>query len=140
MNDKYNKNSDALQYRFTAYVQKAIDRARWNYLKQCREDNQIVVSLDEMIEAGKDLSSSVDFDAAAFFSIKDFEQLIENDALSRAILELSSKERQILALHIIYKVPISEIADLLGANYNTVYSIYARTLKKIAKKLGEENE
>ena len=139
MNDKYNKNSDALQYRFTAYVQKAIDRARWTYLKQCREDNQIVVSLDEMIEAGKDLSSSVDFDAAAFFSIKDFEQLIENDALSRAILELSSKERQILALHIIYKVPIFEIADLLGANYNTMYSMYVRTLKKLAKKLGEEN-
>lgn len=131
-----NKESNDLHYRFTAYVSKALDNAKLRYTQKSNRDKQYMVSLDEMIEAGAEIGSSVDIDTTAFLRVKDFEQLIENDALCLAILELTGKERQILSLHIIYKVPFTEIADLMGVNYKTVYSIYARSLKKIQKKLG----
>lgn len=93
-----------------------------------------------MIEAGAEFSSSVDYDTAAFSCVKDIGQLIENDELCLAILELTGKERQVLSLHIIYKVPFTEIADIMGVSYEAIYKRYARALKKIAKRLDDRNE
>lgn len=138
-NELNNIDGNDLHYRFTAYVIKALDNARIRYLKKESQDRLQLVSLEEMIEAGEELSSSVDFDTAAFSRVEDITELIENDALCLAILELTAKERQILSLHIIYKVPFTEIAEAMNMNYKTVYSKYANAIKKIEKKLGNEN-
>lgn len=138
MEKNNNDNGNDLHYRFTAYLTKALDNAGQRYIEKSKDDKHKLVSLEQMMEAGADFSSSVDVDTTAF--LHNFEQLIENDALCLAILELTGKERQIISLHIIYKVPFTEIADLMGVKYKSVYSIYTRALKKLQTRLGDNGD
>lgn len=60
--------------------------------------------------------------------------------LQVAMTALNEEERQILMLHAVAGLKHREIAQLMGMALSTVLSKYNRTLKKMRRKLGEEEQ
>jgi RNA polymerase sigma-70 factor (ECF subfamily) len=67
--------------------------------------------------------------------------LADADLLAELIGQLSEDEQQLLLLRYRYDVSFTDIADMLGANYNTVKSVALRAtrkLRKLAEVYGDE--
>jgi len=63
--------------------------------------------------------------------------LANTDLLIKLLNRLSKSEQQLVLLYYYYDVGLTEIADMNGANYNTVKSTFRRTMAKL-KKAAEE--
>jgi RNA polymerase sigma-70 factor (ECF subfamily) len=59
--------------------------------------------------------------------------LADTDRLAQLLARLSEAEQQLLLLHYSYDMSLTEIADMTGANYNTVKSVTRRATQKLRK-------
>ena len=65
------------------------------------------------------------------------EALADCDLIIKLLGALSEDEQRLILLHFAYDVNLKEIADIGGANYNTVKSTFRRTLEKLRKAANE---
>jgi RNA polymerase sigma-70 factor (ECF subfamily) len=61
------------------------------------------------------------------------ETLANGDLLAKLLGRLGDDEQRLILLHYAYDVGLNEIAELSGANYNTLKSTFRRTLGKLRK-------
>ena len=59
------------------------------------------------------------------------EELANSDLLAKLLNRLSPDEQRIILLHYAYDVGLNEIAEMGGANYNTLKSIFRRAMGKL---------
>ena len=124
-------NDTELRNVFTAYVVKALERAKVRYLVKKYEYERKIILFDSF--EGDKFAENVDL---VPFSFEDFKEQniidsIENDSLLISILKLKEKERKVLNLHAVYKMKHTEIADILGVSVSSVEKTYQRVLAKI---------
>lgn len=119
--------NNALQNRFTAYLQTALRRRKRDYMdKQLRVnsreipvDFQAAQFSDDSVETTGDVSSA------------------EDDALMQALSRLTARERYILFERILNERSYEDLAAPLGLRYSGVSAAYRRIIQKLRKELGE---
>ena len=68
----------------------------------------------------------------------DFTKYIEDRECIRYLMkELSDEEQQLYILHYYYDLPLKEISEILGLNYNTTRSMHIRGMAKMRKQLAK---
>ena len=65
------------------------------------------------------------------------EALANSDLLAKLLGRLSADEQRLILLHYAYDVGLKEIADMEGTNYNTLKSIFRRSMEKLRKAANE---
>lgn len=123
-----------LQNQFTAYVVTAVKRQKIQYLHIKSKNLKREIPLD-MQEERREFQ----FEQDMILHLPFLEQL-ENNNLSRALVQLNEREILILARRIFDERSFQEIADEIGLGYKTVASIYYRLLQKLRKELGGEEK
>lgn len=119
--------NNALQNRFTAYLQTALRRRKRDYM-----DKQQRVNSREI---------PVDFQAAQFsddgVETAGGDPPTEGDALMQALSRLTARERYILFERILNERSYEDLAVPLGLRYSGVSAAYHRIIQKLRKELGE---
>jgi RNA polymerase sigma-70 factor (ECF subfamily) len=67
--------------------------------------------------------------------------IADTDRLAKLLGSLHESEQQLILLHYSYDMSLTDIAELIGANYNTVKSVMRRAkakLRKLAEAFGDE--
>lgn len=132
MGQQYENQSrdHALQNRFTAYLQTALNRKKYGYIqKLARVKKHEMQTYFQDMEAER--SSSSDFGCLP-------QQ--EDIALVQALSGLTARERFILFERVLNGRRYDEIAEALDLRYNGVASAYHRIIKKLRKELRGENK
>ncbi|MDR0909169.1 MAG: sigma-70 family RNA polymerase sigma factor [Spirochaetaceae bacterium] len=62
---------------------------------------------------------------------REFDTIVESDALVSALKELSQKRRDVIMLHFYYDLRPDEIAKRMGLSYDNVCAIKSRALKEL---------
>ena len=133
MTYKVNKEiDDSIQNKFTAYLLRALNRRRIDYLK----DESRKAHIDRMLY--QKLSSNFALDMDRIISVPVHMQL-KNDLLIDSLLQLSDREKYIFRLHTLCEVTFDKLAQELGLSYKGVAAIYYRTMKKVQKYMRREN-
>ena len=118
--------NNALQNRFTAYLQTALRRRKRDYM-----DKQLRVSSREV---------PVDFQATQFsddsVKITGSDRTAEGDELMQALSRLTTRERYILFERILNERSYEDLAAPLGLRYSGVSAAYHRIIQKLRKELG----
>ena len=65
------------------------------------------------------------------------ETLANNDLLAGLLGRLSVAEQRLILLYYAYDIDLKEIADMEGANYNTLKSTFRRAMEKLKNAAGE---
>lgn len=123
---------DALQNKFTAYMDKALRNNMINLLERSLKYkvSEDFVSIEETQEMC-DISAEEEVIGGATL---DFElDYIENIALLKALRKISPKDMTIIKLRLLYEYRFSRIAFILGMNENAVRVRYFRSIKAIRK-------
>ncbi len=125
---------EILQNKFTAYVTRAVQRKKKDYLKKLKNYQDRVCTLEEaeMTEIARNESEAV-------------ERLpilmrLQNDALLEAILMLSEREQYILLSCALKEKNFTELSQELGMSYKGIAAIYYRAIQKIQRRMGGKNE
>ena len=133
MTSKINKDTnDSIQNKFTAYLLRAINRRRIDYL----ENESRKAHIDRMLY--QKLSSKFELDLDRMISVPVHMQL-KNDLLIDTLLQLSDREKYIFLQHTLCEVTFDKLAQELGLSYKGVAAIYYRTMKKVQKCMRREN-
>jgi RNA polymerase sigma-70 factor (ECF subfamily) len=61
------------------------------------------------------------------------ETMANNELLSELLGILSKEEQRLIILHYAYDINLKDISEMEGLNYNTLKSIYRRTMGKLQK-------
>ena len=65
------------------------------------------------------------------------EAIADSDLLAKLMGELSFEEQRLILLHYAYDVELKEIAEMSGANYNTLKSTFRRAMEKLRKSVAQ---
>jgi len=131
MGQQYDNQSRdcALQSRFTAYLQMALNRKKYNYIqKQVRVKKREVVTDFQGTEVESDPAFNFSRDSHGLSQQEDI-------ALLQALSGLTARERFILFERVLNDRGYDELTEALGLRYNGVASAYHRTIKKLRKNL-----
>lgn len=133
MTYKVNKEKDdSIQNKFTAYLLRALNRRRIDFLK----DESRKAHIDRILY--QKLSSNFALDMDRIISVPVHMQL-KNDLLIDSLLQLSDREKYIFLQHTLCEVTFDKLAQELGLSYKGVSAIYYRTMKKVQKYMRREN-
>jgi len=67
--------------------------------------------------------------------------LADSDMLAKLLGKLSADEQRLILMYYAYGVDLKELADIGGVNYNTLKSVFRRSMEKLrkaAKEMGAE--
>lgn len=133
---KNNGENSYLQNMFTAYVAKAVRNRRRDILRarMKRQENEMYVDVQEFFRVYEDklgVSGKRSEKEAVSFEEIDF----QNEALERAIWNLSDRDRYVLFARIIEERSYEELSKELGIAYKGVAAAYIRAIKKIRKEI-----
>ncbi len=125
---------EILQNKFTAYVARAVQRRKKDYLKKMKNYQDHVCTLDE-----------AEIAESAWIENKAAEKLpilmrIQNEALLDAVLMLSEREQYILLRCALKEKSFTELSQELGMSYKGIAAIYYRAIQKIQRRIGGKNE
>lgn len=114
-----------LQIIFTAYVTRAIQHQRWQYLRHLErypfmEEWNDDLSLDSTFITGTDIMAELPI-----------LMQIENDILLRALKELTEREQDIFLSRVLGDKPFEQIAAKHGMRSRSAAMAYYRIVKKI---------
>lgn len=123
-----------LQNQFTAYLVIAIKNQKAGYLRNQSHVKRHETSL-ELQDNLLDGAVEVDF----FFNLALMQQL-ENERLHDAIKRLKERDRYIFFAKVLDGCSFSQLAEELRMSYGAVAMAYHRTIERIKKSLGGENE
>ena len=121
---------NAVQNRFTAYLVRAIQRQKYQYLKKLFQRQEQENSVDPM-ETPELWPGEVDLLAG----LPPLAQ-IENQRLLYALMDLTERERYILLVRILDERNFAALAGELGLGYKGVAAIYYRAVQKVRKSMG----
>lgn len=133
---KNNGENSYLQNMFTAYVAKAVRNRRRDILRarMKRQENEMYVDVQEFFRVYEDklgVSGKKSEKEAVSFEEIDF----QNEALERAIWNLSDRDRYVLFARILEERSYEELSKELGIAYKGVAAAYIRAIKKIRKEI-----
>lgn len=133
---KNNGENSYLQNMFTAYVAKAVRNRRRDILRarMKRQENEMYVDVQEFFRVYEDklgVSGKKSENEAVSFEEIDF----QNEALERAIWNLSDRDRHVLFARILEERSYEELSEELGIAYKGVAAVYIRAIKKIRKEI-----
>lgn len=133
---KNNEENSYLQNMFTAYVAKAVRNRRRDILRARikRQENEMYVDVQEFFRVYEDklgASGKRSEKEAVSFEEIDF----QNEALERAIWNLSDRDRYVLFARILEERSYEELSKELGIAYKGVAAAYIRAIKKIRKEI-----
>ncbi len=120
----------ALQNRFTAYLQTALNRKKYDYIQKlaCVKKHEMQTCFQDMrAERGS---------ASGFRGLSQQEDI----ALAQALSGLTARERFILFERVLNDRRYDELAKILGLRYSGVASAYHRIIKKLREELRGENK
>lgn len=120
----------ALQNRFTAYLQTALKRKKYNYTqRQMQQKDRELLTDFQAVEFTGDLYS-IPFGSG-------WDHASDDDiALISALAALSVRERFILFNRVLGGSGYDELAKALGLRYSGASSAYHRIIKKLRNELG----
>ena len=123
------EESNRLQNHFTAYLIKAIQRQKKDYMNKKKRLLEHEVS-DDFLEEVDSSQNTLEL----------LEQLpvlmcLENMALLEAIESLNELERNILFARVLERRTYDELAQKLGLRYKGVSTAYYRVIQKLRRKL-----
>lgn len=133
---KNNGENSYLQNMFTAYVAKAVRNRRRDILRARikRQENEMYVDVQEFFRVYEEkfgVSGKRSEKEAVSFEEIDF----QNEALERAIWNLSDRDRYVLFARILEERSYEELSEELGIAYKGVAAVYIRAIKKIRKEI-----
>ena len=123
------EESNRLQNHFTAYLIKAIQRQKKDYMNKKKRLLEHEVS-DDFLEEVDSSQNTLEL----------LERLpvlmcLENEALLEAIESLNELERNILFARVLERRTYDELAQKLGLRYKGVSTAYYRVIQKLRRKL-----
>lgn len=118
-----------LQYRFTGYLQKAIQRSKAAYKEKSRR-----LALHEISADMQDMQI-LDETASDMLETLPLLMRLENADLMRALEHLEERELRILLARILEEQAFEMIAQGLGLRYKGASAAYYRVVKKLRKEL-----
>lgn len=121
---------NAVQNRFTAYLVKAVQRQKYQYLKKLFQHQGQESSIDPT-ENPELWPEEVDMLAG----LPPLAQ-IENQRLLYALVNLTERERYILLAHILDERDFTALAGELGLGYKGAAALYYRAVQKVRKSIG----
>lgn len=123
---------DALQNRFTAYVDKALRNNAINLLERSLKYkvNEDVADIEETYDMC-DVSAEEEVMRGAGLEFK--LEYIENIALLKALRRISQQDMTIIKLRVLYEYRFSRIAFILGMTENAARVRYFRSIKAIRR-------
>ena len=124
--DDGQKDSNSLQYRFTAYLLVALKRKKRDYLQK-----------KSRVEANESVTDflTVHLTDEPAYGIPTAVPQIEDEALMQALTQLTAKERYILFQRVLCGSDYDELAADLTLQYNGIATAYHRIIKKLRKGL-----
>lgn len=117
---------EILQNRFTAYLSKAIQRRRKNYLEQVGRRKEETLS-EEMIT-----NMGIFMEQDAINELPLIMQL-ENDTLFYALKSLNERERHVFLAKVLDEKNFNTLALELGLSYKGTATVYYRAVKKMKR-------
>ena len=120
------KDIFALQNRFTAYILISLRRKKRDYLRK----KSRIAAYESMTD-----SLTVQFAGNCANGIPSASPQIEDDALMRALAQLTARERHILFQRVLYGIEYDELAVDLNLRYSGIAAAYHRIIKKLRKEL-----
>lgn len=131
------EDDSLLQNQFTAYISRAIKNRRIDYLNAQHNhwNHEICVDFFTFQE---------DYAEEHMTLAHTEEELLpssngfENEALERALLSLSDRERHVLLARILSKCSYQELGEEYGIGYKGIASIYTRASKKVKDEMEGE--
>ena len=129
------KDEHRLQNQFTRYLMVALKNKRASHMRTLFYLQQHEYSLEQQEVFPPELSDSYE----PIHNLPILQQ-IENERLLGALKNSKERELYILTEHILGEKSFSELASELDIGYKAVAAIYYRTLSKIKKAMGGENE
>lgn len=118
-----------LQYRFTGYLQKAIQRSKAAYQKKSRRLAFHEISTDIQNMQILDETASDILEALPLL------MRLEDTDLMRALERLDERELRILLARVLEEQAFETIAQGLGLRYKGAAAAYYRVVKKLRKEL-----
>lgn len=119
---------NALQNQFTAYLTMAVRRARSQYVRSKIRRFQMELAMEEIGYLSISVTDETD-------------KLADVEALLMAMKAISERERYVLLARVIDGKDFGAIAADLGMSYKGAASVYYRTIVKLRRMLGgEQNE
>lgn len=136
MTPKINKDTnDSIQHKFTAYLLRALNRRRIDYL----ENESRKAYTDGILYQKLSSAFSFEFDIDKTISVPIHMQL-KNDLLIDTLLQLSDRDKYIFLQHTLCEVPFDKLATEMGLSYKGVAAIYYRTMKKVQEHMRRESD
>lgn len=129
------ERADAIRYQFTAYLKKAVEHKRRDYIERERR-YKTQIALTDFQDAA--VLSTIGKNYALCAEISDVEA--ESERLENALTRLNSRETQILYARVVRGDDFKRIAKRLGISVNGAYSAYHRITVKLRKVLGGQED
>ncbi len=123
-----------IQYRFTAWLQKLVKRARIDYLRLKRNQYNEASLSDFSCE--KNLTYEIKL--VPNKNIEKGEYEFERDDMSRAFSLLSITKRKVLLFLFVEELTPKEVAKLLNCSEQSISNVKRSALKKLKSLLEEE--
>ena len=97
-----------------------------------------VVSLNEFLEQGSEVSNEASYTRSAHFDSP--EEVLERDELKKKLAEalelLTEKERKVIVLYYYEELTLKEISNILEVSESRISQLHPRALQKMKAKLG----
>lgn len=97
-----------------------------------------VVSLNEFLEQGSEVSNEAGYTRSAHFDSP--EEVLERDELKKKLAEalelLTEKERKVIVLYYYEELTLKEISNILEVSESRISQLHTRALQKMKAKLG----
>ena len=120
---------EALQNRFTGYLQSAVNRRRAAYIdKLNRVKNFVDVDLSNI----EDVSFNLEEETLKSLPLH---LQIQNEDLFLSIAELTEREQYVFFHRALGELSMEEMSVELGMSYKTVAATYYRAIRKLKKRM-----
>lgn len=127
--------NNALQNQFTAYLMTAVRNRKITYLRRLSRLRQYEQPLELQDTLRETAADDVDF----MLELTLYEQL-ESMCLHHALKQIKKREQYIFFAKALDERPFAELAEELGMSYGAVAMAYHRTIERIKKAMGGEEE
>ena len=125
------QENDELRYRFTAWMQVVVKRAKIDYIRRLKR-----LSSEVSIES-KNIFCCLTYDNFNEYSNHNAEFEFDNDKLSKAFMRLSPALRKVLEMLFIENLTPEEIAHKMNCSIQHIYNQRSMALRKLREYLGE---
>ncbi len=127
------QENDELRYRFTAWMQVVVKRAKIDYLRRMKAQ-PIEVSIEH-----ENVRRRLSYEPTEYIDEVDGNFVFENSCLEALYKKLSPGRRRILELLYIHNYAPEEVAEILHCCVRNVYNQRSLILKELREKMNKEN-